>query len=356
MNRTAIFRLGVIVVLSVLGSYSGVYALNDEGVIERIGFGSCLFQNRWHPVLVRATEREPDMFIFLGDNVYVDSRNEFDFVRAYDQLAGSALFRRLRDTTMVRAIWDDHDYGWNDAGREYELKEVAERVFLDFWDVPADDDRRRRPGIYSAEIHGPPGRRVQIILLDTRFFRSPLARGNPEAGLAGRGPYRIQDDPETTILGAEQWEWLERELRRPAEVRIIASSIQVVAEHHGWESWANAPLERERLFELVGRSTAFGTSHVVFISGDRHFSELSRDPSTGFLDVTSSGINRSYPTDTPITPNAHRVLGPIRPHNVGEIEILWDDDSTVVPPRVVARIHTLEQRSLVSLTVDPVSR
>ncbi len=178
---------------------------------------------------------------------------------------------------------------------------------------------------------------IQLILLDTRSFRSPLTRARPRP--EGKGPYAPGDDG--TILGAEQWEWLERTLERPAELRIIASSIQVLASHHGWESWANFPHEREQLLSLV----AAADGPAVFISGDRHFAEISRTPAPPgrtaagatdqryFYDVTSSGINRRYPDEVP-TANANRVGGYYLEYNVGALALFRDGGELSIRARV----------------------
>ena len=138
----------------------------------------------------------------------------------------------------------------------------------------------------------PEGKRVQVILLDTRYFRtSPLAR-NARA-LMTRGPYVPDPDPNSTVLGEDQWRWLAEQLRVPAEVRLIASSIQVVAEDHGWEKWMNFPHGLERLFRLIRDSGADG---VILLSGDRHLAELSMmDAGVGYpiYDLTSSGLNQA---------------------------------------------------------------
>lgn len=360
----------------VFGCAAAVSAEEPEAIGARIVFGSCLNPFRDHEVLRAAIDRDPDYTIFLGDNVYIDTRDPDDFPRSYRVLGESELVRELRRMSRTFAIWDDHDFGSNDAGSDYPLKRVSERAFLDFWEIPRGDPRRERPGIYYAETVGPPGRRVQFILLDTRYFRAPLLRGNPRAGDTGRGPYRAvlgdgggtsggdaERTPRDTVgasahalLGADQWTWLERQLEQPATVRIIASSIQVLAEHHGWESWANAPEERRRLLDAVAGTVDGGTTHVVFLSGDRHFSEVSRrrfGPEGRLIayDVTSSGINRAYPQNTPITPNRFRVAGPIRPYNVGEIEITWPDGGG--KPRLVARVHTDARRPAITVPIPP---
>jgi len=299
----------------------------------RIVFGSCLVQSRSHPALSVAIERSPELFVFLGDNVYADSADPAAIRRAYERLAASPLFQELRATTRVVATWDDHDYGRNDAGRGFTAREASESIFEEFWDVsgPAAE----RPGVYRSVELGVGDRSVQVILLDTRYFRSPLERARPRP--EGKGPYAAGDES-GTLLGEAQWAWLERVLGRPSDLRIVASSIQVLAEHHGWESWANFPHERRRLLEMLARSGA----PSVIVSGDRHFAEISgrsvrvdgRDFT--FADVTSSGINRGYPAETP-TANRYRAGGYHLGHNVGELRIDWPSDGAA--PSVRARIY-----------------
>ena len=108
----------------------------------------------------------------------------------------------------------------------------------------------------SSETIGPPGQRIQIILLDTRYFRTPLKK-KPKT-VPGEGPYVVNPDPQGTVLGSAQWKWLEEQLRMPAKVRLLVSSIQLVPEDHNWEKWLNHPIERERLFKLIRDTKAGG--------------------------------------------------------------------------------------------------
>ena len=306
----------------------------QEKAVDRIMFGSCLDETRAHPALEVALDREPDAFLFLGDNVYADSSNPQLIRRSYARLAESGLFRALRNDTRVYATWDDHDYGRNDAGRGFSARSASEEIFEAFWDI--DGPARERPGIYHAVELGAAGRRVQIILLDTRYFRSPLTRARPRP--SGKGPYAAQQGS-GTLLGEAQWQWLEVVLDEPAELRLVASSIQVLASHHGWESWANFPHEQERLFSLLSEADG----QTVIVSGDRHFAEISRrkfdGDGTSLVDVTSSGINRRYPAETP-TANDYRVDGYYLDHNVGELELFWGRAEE--PPRVRIRIYDVE--------------
>ena len=202
------------------------------------------------------------------------------------------------------------------------MKRESRRQFLDFWSVPADSPRRAHEGVYDAAVIGSPGRRLQVILLDTRYFRSPLLPGRLPRHT--RGPYLPDLRPGASLLGEEQWHWLEERLREPAELRLIASSIQVLSEHHGWEAWANFPREQERLFELLRSTRAEG---VLFLSGDRHFAEISRRGEPGLYplyDITSSGLNLRFPEAAP-NPNRYRLDGSYLFENFGELEVAWDD-------------------------------
>ena len=298
------------------------FASRDDTALTRIAFGSCIDQARPQVVAEAVQAYQPDLFVFLGDNVYgdVEGGTVSNLRRAYERQAQSTDFARLLEAPRVLAIWDDHDYGVNDGGGDFTLKRQAEALFLDFWKVPADDPRRARKGLYASFSFGPEGRRVQIILLDTRYFRSPL-RPTDERGATGKERYLPDTSPDKTMLGAAQWRWLEEVLREPADLRIIGSSIQVVAEAHGYERWGNLPGEQERLYNLLAQA---GDTPTTVISGDRHFAAIYR-VSLGngrtLWEATSSSLNRPWAQEDEMGPNQ---LSPIYGgENFGTIEIDW---------------------------------
>ena len=247
-----------------------------------------------------------------------------DIIRGkYAKLAAIPGYQKLQQTCPILATWDDHDFGVDDGGADYPKRVESQKEFLDFFKVPADSPRRKRPGIYDAAVFGPPSQRVQVILLDTRYFRSKLKKMDPLPP-RGIGPYVPDLNPNLTLLGEEQWKWLAEQLRVPAKLRIIATSIQVVAQDHGWEKWMNLPRERERLFKLIRDTRATG---VVFISGDRHLAELSMmDGGVGYpiYDLTSSGLNQAFKAWRPQEVNRHRVATMNWGDNFGMILIDWN--------------------------------
>ena len=290
----------------------------EERPLARLAFGSCLDQKLPSPILKTVRAYAPDVFLFLGDNVYGDvtSADMTELKQAYARLARNPDFQALRRETDVLATWDDHDYGANDAGAAFPWRRQAEDLFLDFWDVPAGDPRRQREGIYASHLIGPPGKRAQIILMDARYFRDDFRRSGQ------RFPKYVPDpDPAKTLLGDAQWAWLEAELRKPADVRLLASSIQVFAEDHGWERWGHLPRERDRLFETIRRS---GARDVVLLSGDRHFGALYvHERAVGYplYELTSSSLNRPWRTANEADT---RQVDPVFPaENFGAVDIDW---------------------------------
>ncbi|MEL6288852.1 MAG: alkaline phosphatase D family protein [Pseudomonadota bacterium] len=161
---------------------------------------------------------------------------------------------------------------------------------------------------------------MQIILLDTRSFRAPL-RHHP-CGRSNRGTYVPDPDPSETLLGAAQWDWLAKVLREPAELRLVVSSIQVLADGHGWERRGNLPRERDRLFALIAETKA---NSVVFLSGDRHRATIYRDATKGdvpFVEITSSSMN--MPFDDPDERGPHQLAAMYGKENFGVIDIDWE--------------------------------
>jgi alkaline phosphatase D len=301
--------------------------LDPARTLHRIAAGSCIRQNRPQPIWKAVGDFRPDVLLLLGDTVYGDTEDMQVLRDKYALLAANEGFAAVRRAVPLVAVWDDHDYGANDAGREYPRRRESQQVFLDFLGVPADAPLRRQEGIYRTLTVGPPGRRVQFICLDTRFHRSPLAILPAAERVKGDGPYRPTDDPDATVLGAAQWEWLAAAVREPAEIRIILSSIQLASIEHHYEHWGNFPAERARLLKLLRDARSEG---VIVVSGDRHAGEISRIPpgpeALGYplYDLTASSFNQERAPGLEHEPNATRLGAICRTVNFGTIEIDWE--------------------------------
>ena len=297
----------------------------------RVAFGSCAKQSKPQPVWRAIGAAKPDLFLFLGDNLYADARDEATLRQRYAEFMAVEPLQAFRRATPHLAIWDDHDFGDDDEGADYPLKQLSQQLFCDAWGEPADSPRRRADGIYTSQVFEAFGRRIQVILPDLRFNRTMLTTDPSlkssyaamvlRAKLSGQpmtGWYVPDPRPEATILGEAQWQWLEAQLRVPADVRLIGSSVQFAAEGSGWECWANFPRERARLIELI-RTT--GAQGVVFLSGDMHYAELSSvevDGGYPLWDATSSGLTEVW--DIP-TPNRNRRSAVMAEVNFGMVDI-----------------------------------
>lgn len=308
-------------------------APRGERPLTRIAFGSCAHQDKDQPIWDRVNAWGPELFIFLGDNIYGDTEDMAVLQAKYQQLAAKPGFRALRRQAEVIATWDDHDYGVNDGGSEYPMKEESAAIFLDFWGVPADHPRRSHAGIYGSYVFGPEGRRVQVILPDNRSFRTPLLGFSVEP--QDKGQYLVNPDPTATMLGAAQWDWLEAELRRPADLRILASSTQVLADAPGYEAWINFQADHQRLLDLIDFAQV---ENLLIISGDTHYAELSRlaeGVPYPLYELTSSGLTEVWPV---FGPNRNRIAkAPLMP-NYGRLTIDWDAPT----PRVLMEVEMLD--------------
>lgn len=331
--------LGLMVALTGCRKTRG-QAVGPSGAF-RIAFGSCVHQLNPQPIWEKILAVEPNLFIFVGDNIYADTVDPAKFKSDYARLGARADFQQLRAQCPILATWDDHDYGENDAGAEFPAKVISEACFLDFFEIPADAPPRQRPGVYDVHYFGKEGQRIQVILLDTRYFRDALeAKEDYDRAV---GPYFGTSDTSKTLLGEAQWSWLEEQLNQPAQIRVVVSSIQVVSDLHGWEKWMNFPHERERLFQLIEDTGAQG---VVFISGDRHHGELSclaDGTPYPIYDVTSSGLNQRRGR-TP-EPNPHRIGEVCWPNNFGLIDVTWGEN-----PELTLRLIDVEGNEFVSHT------
>ena len=298
-----------------------------------IAFGACLHENKAQPIWDAVVAAKPDLFIFTGDNIYADTHDMAVMKAKYAKLGAQPGYQKLLKTCPVLATWDDHDYGINDGGKNYPKKKESAEICLDFFGVPKDDPRRSREGIYGSQTFGEDGRRVQVILLDTRYFRDDLDKYKKGEQRPKNivGWYKPTKDTSKTLLGEAQWKWLEEELKKPADVRVIVSSIQVISWEKGMECWGNLPHERDRLFKLIETTKANG---AFFISGDVHFTELSMTKDEGpypLYDITSSGLNQSPGRTWYTSINSYRQDDKVYPNrNFGLIRIDWAGKDTTI--------------------------
>lgn len=314
-----------------------IFTVTAQATPQKILFGSCSHQDKAMPIFDAINKEQADLFIFLGDNIYGDTENMADMANKYKRLSNIKGFQQLRANTPTIAIWDDHDFGENDAGAEYPQKADSRKLMLDFWQEPKNSPRySRTDGIYTSYMYGEGQEKVQVILPDLRWNRDSL---NPvsasvyhnEREPKDMGPYSPSKDANASMLGEKQWQWLEQELQKPSALKIIGSSLQLLPEFTGWESWANFPKDRERLFALIKKYQVNG---IIIISGDTHWGEMSKVTENlpyPLWEVTSSGLTEEWKQ---VSPNKHRV-GKFTHHvNYGEILIDWQKSDSKITLRL----------------------
>ncbi|MEZ4809129.1 MAG: alkaline phosphatase D family protein [Allomuricauda sp.] len=293
---------------------------DDTKSVFKVAFGSCNMPEEpnlfWDDILAE----DPNVWIWGGDIVYADTDN-LDRLRAIyaqqDSIEGYAL---LKSKVPIVGTWDDHDFGVNDGGSEFSMKKESQQVFLDFMEVPKDSERRKQKGVYTLHEYTTPEGKVKLLILDTRYFRTPLIKDeNPNRR------YKPDASDNATVLGSAQWDWLQSELNNSdADFNLIMSSIQVLSGEHGFETWGNFPKEVEKLEKMIADSKAKG---VMILSGDRHISEFSKKTLPGMayplVDFTSSGLTHSYFSFSG-EPNPYRVDEVVSSTSYGTITLNFE--------------------------------
>lgn len=219
--------------------------------------------------------KNPDIMIWGGDNIYLreadwDSQTGINY--RYTHSRSIKEMQKLLAKTQNFAIWDDHDFGPNDGDRGFYHKYVVQKAFKNFWankTYGMNDDQNE--GVYSTFNWGD----AQFFLLDNRFFKSPNDRKTGKR----------------EMLGEKQLEWLIDNLASSnAAFKIIVIGGQVLNTAEVYENYSNYADEKNYLLKEIQYNKIKG---VLFISGDRHFTELSmqsRENSYALFDWTVSPL------------------------------------------------------------------
>jgi len=220
-----------------------------------VAFGSCARVERYpiQPIWTALQARNPNLMLWLGDNVYADTLDPKILAECYQRQRGLPEMQQFIRAVPQLAIWDDHDYGLNDSDKSNPIKVESLEIFRRYWANPAYG-LPHTPGVFFSFGYGA----VDFFMLDNRYHRdSPLA----------------PDGPDKTALGAEQKNWLKSQLRASrATFKIIASGQPWNDEKGpGGESWEAFSHERAELFTFIREANISG---VVLLSGDNHVGEL----------------------------------------------------------------------------------
>lgn len=224
-------------------------------------------------------DQHPDVMLWLGDNIYLrepDLNSWQGILHRYTHARALPEMQRLLRGTQHVAIWDDHDFGPNDGDASWIHSDLTQRAFELFWPNPT---------------YGVPGvsgictmlsyNDVDLFLMDDRSHRVPgeMKTATP------------------TILGAAQIDWLIQALKySAAPFKLVALGGQFLSDADEFENYASVPAERQLIIDRIDKENISG---VVFLTGDRHFTEMSElvlKDSTVLRDLTVSPLTSStYP-------------------------------------------------------------
>lgn len=290
-----------------------------------IGFASCANQDAPQPIWTTVEKNAPQLMVMLGDNVYASSPEQKPISEQYNKLRKIPEYRSIREKVPFMAIWDDHDYGQNDGGATNPERNEARAQFIKNWPYVKYLLQENNGALYHSKFFGTSKKRIQVIMLDTRHDRSDLKKNDQSAAekAVAPKPFLPDNDKSKRMLSEKQWAWLEAELKKPAELKILSSSIQVIADDHQFEKWGNFPHERERLLELIKK---YAPKNLVIVSGDRHMAAIAKrdfkNNAGTIYELTASSINRPARLGNNMGDSTYIADG-YGPVNFGLIKIDW---------------------------------
>ncbi len=277
-----------------------------------IAFGSCNKHNKQQDLWDQILKQSPDLWIWLGDMVYGDTKDMTVLKEKYDAQNEVNEYKNFTAQVPIVGTWDDHDYGTNNGDKHYPQKAQSRDLALEFLGVDKKNEVWQRDGIYQSYTYSFNDKTIRLLLLDIRYFSDRAFKRNK----------KYTKDPKADILGEEQWAWLTSELDKEEDLLLIASGTQIIPEEHRFEKWANFPTSRKRLMGLLEKET---TSNIVLLSGDRHLAEISKFAldSKDIYEITSSGLTHSYRNFTS-EPNAFRIGQVCPKRNYGTLKLTND--------------------------------
>ncbi len=261
-----------------------------------------------------------NLHFWLGDNWYT---REVDYYTKWGLYYRASLTRSLPvlqkffASMPQYAIWDDHDYGPNDANGSYILKDESRKVFMDYWANPSYGENGK--GIYSLVSYSD----VDFIMLDDRFFRS-----------ADDMPDSLNDQPNMNkiMYGQQQMRWLENTiLTSKATFKVILTGSQVLNPYSPFDCVKHFPADYNYLMDMLAINKING---VLFLTGDRHHSEVIKQDRPGLYplyDVTvspyTSGTHKFGGAEKN---NAARVFGLDEKQNFAKVSVSGKNNSRVM--------------------------
>lgn len=312
---------------------------NPGAALQKVAFVCCNSNPTEPSSWENLSKTHPDLIVFAGNTVHSVRLDEKPLHRQYQKLDQNPAYRVLRETTPILATWDDLDYGLRFGDSNYPDRTESRNHFLNYWAPEKIQEQRNEKGVEDAVIVGPKGQRIQIIMLDVRFYASAWkeAPGKPQT-------FEKNWSPSASLLGGPQWQWLSKQLKKPAEFRIIVSPLQVGANTSAPNRWGLLPLQRQQLFDTIRNANAKNT---IILSGNRNFGSFAKVDLKNFgplYDMTVGPLNG--PTSPP-EEDFHYIGKPLQESNFGLLEMDWKKRKAVL--RLVTEHNTEAQKLEVRL-------
>ena len=297
-----------------------LWAFRTDPPDYTLALGSCYYANEpaydrpgkgyggEYGIFRKIDSLRPDLMLWLGDNVYLrpgDFQSRGGVLHRHSHARAIPELQPLLRRAHHYAIWDDHDYGPNDSDRSYVHKDWTREAHDLFWaNPPAALGEELAPGITTSFAYGD----AQFFLLDNRTYRAPNACRTC--------------DP-MALLGDAQVDWLVDALvSSPATWKFVLVGGQVLSPAEVWENYAHHHGDERR--RLLSRISQEGVRNVVFLTGDRHHTELSRTERGGVVmhDFTSSPLTSGATARNRDEGNTARVPGTfVGERNFGTITV-----------------------------------
>ena len=290
--------------------------ISSTKVLNSLYFGSCNRTDLDPKIWDTITNQDPEVWVWLGDIVYSEKGSMKDLSEKYALQKQLPAYKKLEENTTILGVWDDHDFGENDAGASFSKKKESRKLLFDFLAIPKNHPAQEREGAYQSYCFGGGAQKVCLYLLDVRYFKEDYEKDS--------SPNQRYKKNKGLLLGTDQWSWLENELStNDATINLFAGGIQLLSAEHQYEKWANFPLAQKRFFDIL---TEYSIQTPIYLSGDRHIAEASSQeikPNYWIYDITSSGLTHSYGSPEE-EPNQYRISPLLTMLNFGKIEINWE--------------------------------
>ncbi|MCX6131665.1 MAG: alkaline phosphatase D family protein, partial [Proteobacteria bacterium] len=279
-------------------------AYSEDQPLRRFAFGSCNYSDRDQSYWRLIGQDSPQLWIWLGDNIYGDAMSMAQRQQTYRNLKNNSFYASFRSQVPIIGTWDDHDFASDNKDGRFPDKLESKLQLIDFLDISRDTGILDRSGVYQSYTYGPVGQRTKVILLDLRYNQDPSTA-------------------KPSLLGESQWAWFSKELQTDDfELLVIGSSLSISSPTTGFglEGWNAFGYEKQRLYQLLAGISC----PTLILSGDRHQADIAKfDPGHGrqVFEFMSSGLTHSTSLSLP---NPFRISPVIGEKNYGIVDIDWN--------------------------------